>query len=81
MAELVIQLEDDVMERLQQRAHRNGRSAQEEAREILRDVVTREDSVPMGLGSRIAARFRGIGLEEDIPELRGYPAEPAVFDP
>jgi hypothetical protein len=35
----------------------------------------------MGLGSRLAARFRGIGIEEEIPELRGYPAEPFEFDP
>jgi len=29
----------------------------------------------MGLGSRIAARFRGIGLEQEIPERRANIAE------
>ncbi|MEA2343287.1 MAG: hypothetical protein QOF63_1456, partial [Thermoanaerobaculia bacterium] len=33
-----------------------------------------------GLGTRLAARFRDIGLKEEIPELRGYPAQPADFD-
>jgi hypothetical protein len=28
------------------------------------------------LGSRLAARFAGIGLEEEITELRGQPARP-----
>jgi hypothetical protein len=29
------------------------------------------------LGSRLAARFAGLGLTEDIPELRGEEARPA----
>jgi hypothetical protein len=32
-----------------------------------------------GLGSRIAARFRKIGLSTDLPELRGQPVRPAGF--
>lgn len=31
---------------------------------------------PTGLGSRIADRFRGEGLDQDIDELRGYPLTP-----
>ena len=82
MAQLLVrQLEDDVKEKLQKRARRHGRSTEEEVREILRNAVRTEaaDNRP-GLGSRLAARFRGIGLDEEIPELRGYPAEPADFD-
>ncbi|MEA2162663.1 MAG: antitoxin FitA [Thermoanaerobaculia bacterium] len=80
MAELVVQLEDDVIEKLQNRASRNGRSLEEEARQILRDAVKSEDGAPLGLGTRIAARFRDIGLEQDIQELRGYPVVPFEFD-
>lgn len=31
---------------------------------------------PSGLGSLIANRFRGIGLDQEIQEWRGYPATP-----
>jgi hypothetical protein len=31
------------------------------------------------LGKRLRALFGEIGLEEDIPEWRGHPAEPAAF--
>jgi plasmid stability protein len=82
MAQLLVrQLDDDVKEKLQERARRNGRSTAEEVREILRNAVKSEGAPPVGLGTRLAARFRGIGLDEEIPELRGYPAEPADFDP
>jgi antitoxin FitA len=42
--------------------------------------VRHEQSTPTLLGSRIAARFADMGLDEDIPELRGQPARPAEFD-
>ena len=71
MAEILIRhLDDDVKAKLQSRAHRHGRSTEEEAREILRDAVRDEVSTREPLGSRIAARFVGLGLTEDIPELR-----------
>ncbi|HEX9459973.1 MAG TPA: toxin-antitoxin system [Thermoanaerobaculia bacterium] len=82
MSELdVLQIDDDVMEKLQRRAHQNGRTAEEEVCEILRDAVKSESDRSVGLGTRLAARFRGIGLKEEIPELRGYPVEPIEFDP
>ena len=31
-------------------------------------------------GSRIAARFAGIGLTRDLPELHGQRSRPAEFD-
>jgi hypothetical protein len=48
--------------------------------EIFRDAVKSERDNRPGLGTRLAARFRGIGLKEEIPELRGYPVQPADFD-
>jgi antitoxin FitA len=90
MARLLIrQLDDDVKEKLELRARRNGRSAEEEVREILRDAVKSECVAPVksegsnriGLGTRLAATFRGVGIDEEIPELRGYPVIPIEFDP
>ena len=78
---LVRQLDDDVKEKLQRRARRNGRSTEEEVREILRNSVRSETGVRPALGSRIAARFRRIGLDRQIPELRDQPATPATFEP
>jgi plasmid stability protein len=81
MAQLLVrQLDDDLKEKLQKRARRHGRSTEEEVREILRNAVRSEGDARPGLGTRLAARFRGIGLKEEIPELRGYPAEPADFE-
>jgi plasmid stability protein len=81
VAQLVVRnLDDDVKAKLQQRARRHGRSTEEEVRDILRNAV-REQGAPLPpLGSRLRARFARIGLEEDIPELRGQPAKPAAFD-
>ena len=82
MAQLVVrQLDDDVKEKLQRRARRHGRSTEEEIREILRNAVRSEGIDRAPLGSRISARFRRIGLDEEIPELRGNPALPAAFEP
>jgi plasmid stability protein len=76
---LVRQLDDDVKEKLQRRARRHGRSTEEEIREILRNAVRSEGTPRTALGSRIAARFRRVGLDGEIPELRGESARPAVF--
>ena len=79
MAQLLVRnLDEDLKLRLKQRARRHGRSTEEEVREILRSAVMAEEAA-LPLGSRIRARFAGIGLDEDIPELRGYPAQPADF--
>jgi len=80
MAQLVVrQLDDDVKERLKRRARRHGRSTEEEVREILRNAVRGEGRIREPLGSRIAARFRRVGLDQDIPELREQAAQPAEF--
>jgi plasmid stability protein len=77
---LIRQLEDDVKAKLQRRARRHGRSTEVEVREILRNAVRNEGKVPARLGSRIAARFADVGLDEEIPELRGQSVRPAEFE-
>ena len=81
MAQLVVRnLEDDVKAKLQKRARQHGRSTEEEVRDILRSAVNDKGSREPGLGTRIAARFAGKGLTEEIPEQRSQPARPAEFD-
>lgn len=79
---LVRKIEERVKKRLAERAKRNGRSMEEEVREILRDALREEPQ--RKLGSEIVALFsgQGIGLEEgeEIRELRGYPIEPIKFE-
>lgn len=83
MAQIIVRnLEMEVKTRLQRRARRNGRSMEEEVREILRDATKQEDKNRKGLGTRIAARFKGIGLKdgEELPEFRGLRLEIPKFD-
>jgi plasmid stability protein len=81
MAQILIrQLEDDTKAKLQRLARQHGRSTEEEAREIIRNAVRNVDNPPSRLGSRIASRFKGMGLTEDIPELRGQLVQPAQFN-
>ena len=80
MAQLIVRnLEEDVKKRLQRRASRHGRSMEEEVREILRNTLKDEDRRRTPLGTRIASRFAGLGLEREIPELHGEVANPASF--
>jgi plasmid stability protein len=82
MAQMIVRnLEDSVKRRLQARARRHGRSTEEEVREILRNAVRGEGAQPGALGSRIAARFAGDGVELDLTGLAGQPPRPAEFDP
>jgi plasmid stability protein len=80
MAQLVVRnLDEDIKAKLQQRARRHGRSMEEEVRDILREAVKGEGGDLQPLGTRLKARFAGIGLDQDIPELHGQPARPADF--
>ena len=80
MAQLLVRnIEDDVKERLKERARRHGMSLEELVRDILRDAAV-DRGGQRKLGSEIAALFTGKGLEEDIPEWRGCPVRPAKFD-
>jgi antitoxin FitA len=82
MAQLVVRnIENEPKERLQRRAARHGHSMEEEVREILRDSVKEKGHCPTAnLGTEISALFSGIGLEADIPELRGHRLNPPTFD-
>lgn len=82
MAQLVVRnLEQAVKTRLQRRAKRNGRSMEEEAREILRAAAAHEANAPIGgLGTEIATLVRGTGLKFEVEEFRGHPVKPATFD-
>lgn len=50
-----------------------------ELRDILRDAVKADERAPVKLGSRIASRFKKVGLTGEIPELRGQVTRPADF--
>jgi plasmid stability protein len=77
MAQVVVRnIEDGVKTSLKARASRHGWSMEEEVRQILRQAVSEEDSAPPNLGSRIAARFAGLGLTEPLPELRRQTIKP-----
>lgn len=79
MAQFIVRnLEDDVVLRLKQRAARRGRSMEEEVRRVLREAV-RDELEPTPLGSRIAARFEGLGFTGELPELHGQEAGAADF--
>lgn len=77
---LVRNIENQIKIRLQKQARRHGRSMEAEAREILRDAL-KEEECSTGLGTEIAGLFQGIGLEKEIPELRGHAVKPASFRP
>ena len=77
MVQLVVRdLDDDVKARLQRRAKQHGRSMEAEIRDILGNAVA-EQAMPFPpLGSRVARRFRHIGLDTPIEELRGWDIRP-----
>lgn len=81
MAQFVVRnLADSVKARLQRRARRNGRSMEEEVRDILRAAMNDEDAPTVGLGTEISALFGKTGLDSDLPELRGHSIHPASFE-
>ncbi len=76
MAQFVVRnIEEDVRDRLRSRARLHGRSMEEEVRQILRAAVTARAVPDVRFGSRVSARFRGRGLADEIPELRGTRAQ------
>lgn len=80
MSQVVVRnLEDGIKAGLKQRASLHGWSMEEEARQILRKAVLADSVGSIPLGSRIAARFAGFGLPEDLPELRGQTIEGLDF--
>ena len=81
MAQLVVRnIENAVKARLQRRARRNGRSMEEEIRDILRSAAVEEPLATAGLGTELASLFTKVGLESDIPDLRGHKVRPVHFE-
>lgn len=64
---------------LKNQAALHGWSMENEAREILRSALMKKERQETGLGSRIAVRFADIGLDEDLPEMRGQTVIPMDF--
>lgn len=80
MAQVVVRnIEDDVKASLKRRAAQHGWSMEEEVRQILRKAVSEEGQARPKLGSRMAARFAGVGLTEALPELHGQTIPPMDF--
>ena len=81
MAQFVVRnIEDAVKTRLQRRARRNGRRMEEDVRDILRSAAVEEPLATGGLGTEIASLFTKVGLESDIPDLRGHKVRPVHFE-
>ncbi len=75
MASITIRnLDDDVKRRLRVRAAVHGRSMEEEARDILKQVVS-QPSAPRNLGQAIHARFAAVG-SIDLPQTNRDPMRP-----
>jgi plasmid stability protein len=80
MAQLVVRnIENTIKARLQRRARRNGRSMEEEVRDILRSAVKEERSPAGGLGTEISSLFAKTGFDSEILELRGHQIKPPSF--
>ena len=80
MAQFVVRnLEAEVKARLRRLADHHGRSMEEEVRHILRNAVKESQRPVNKLGTRIASRFRRVGLKADLPQMRGYIVQAADF--
>jgi plasmid stability protein len=82
MAQIIVRnLDESVKRRLRERAERRGKSMEAEARDILSNALAEAERPAVGLGTRIAALFEGIGLDGEIEEMRGEEPRPADLDP
>jgi plasmid stability protein len=81
MAQLVVRnIETSVKARLQRRARRNGRSMEEEVRDILRAAVHKEENARAGgLGTELAALFPKTGPDFEIEKLH-IEIKPPIFE-
>jgi plasmid stability protein len=83
VAQLIVrQIENEVKDKLRQRAKRHGRSVEEEVREILRDATKREGKSRKLLGTEIARLFQRAGLKpgEEIRDLSEIGIQLADFE-
>jgi plasmid stability protein len=69
---LIRQLDEPTKARLRLQAARHGRSMEQEAREILRVALTKEETGQRNLADSIRRRFAAIGGVE-LPALRREP--------
>ena len=69
MASITVRnLDDDVKRRLRIRAAENGRSMEQEARDILRSALEQEPSLGKDLASAVRSRFAPFGgVELELP--------------
>ena len=81
MASITVRnLEDSLKRQLRIRAAENGRSMEEEAREILRTALNQQGPAQENLASAIRARFAPLGgVELEMPP-RSPMREPPRFD-
>ena len=77
--DIVCTIDDDYNRLLEMRAARHGWSIEEEVRQILLSAVSDEVPAYQNLGSRIAARFAGVGLTKPLNEFRENIIEPMDF--
>jgi hypothetical protein len=61
---------------LQRRARRNGCGIEEEIRDIPCSAALEQPTATGSLGNEIAGLFAKVGLQTDIPELRGHKIKP-----
>jgi plasmid stability protein len=81
MAQLVVRnLEESVKARLLRRARSHGRSMEAEVRDILRNAANEPEKPTKGLGTEIAALFKGKGYDFEVEEMRGHTVIPIKFD-
>ena len=80
MASLTIRnLDDDLKRRLRIRAAENGRSMEEEVREILRSAIG-QPSASHNLGRSIHAKFAAIGGVQTATADRGAMRQPPDYE-
>lgn len=81
MAQLIVRnLDQDVKERIAQRARLHGRSMEEEIRSILRDAVREipDAMQQQDFGTMFASYFEGLDMPE-IKEIRGFKIQEIDF--
>lgn len=69
---IISNLDDDLKSRLQKRAEKNGRSLEEEAREILYITLAEKNEDALNLATRIEQRFENFG-DFELPEIAREP--------
>ena len=65
-------LDNDIKYRLQKQAEKHGHSLEEEAREILRQALTKDDEPALNLATMIEQRFANFE-DFELPEIAREP--------